>query len=81
MDNTLNYATILKQVIQDAVQHQPRLQNIQLHPICDLDSGHFLVLATGWDNHRPIHTILFHAHLTPPHITIQTDNFEDSLTQ
>jgi hypothetical protein len=41
----------------------PRLQAIQLYPVCDVDSGHFLILATGWDKQRWIDTILFHARL------------------
>jgi XisI protein len=81
MDYTLSYPQILKQVIQDAVQHQPRLQAIQLHPICDPESGHFLILAIGWHNEQRLDTILFHAHLSNQQIIIETDNFEDSLTQ
>ncbi|MFP4336288.1 MAG: hypothetical protein ACLFQP_00005, partial [Halothece sp.] len=38
-------------------------KNIDLnavHQICDLESGHFLVLATGWDKQRWLDIILFH---------------------
>ncbi|BAZ07944.1 XisI protein [Calothrix sp. NIES-3974] len=46
------YADILKKTVQEAVVNQPRLQAIQLYPVCDNESGHFLVLATGWDKQR-----------------------------
>lgn len=81
MDRTLCYADILKRTVQDAAIDQPRLQAIQLHPVCDTESGHFLVLATGWDKQRWMDAILFHARLVENRIIIEEDNFEESLTQ
>lgn len=81
MDNPLNYADILKQTLQTATSHQPRLQAIRLYPVCDLNSGHFLILATGWNKQRRIDTILFHAHLVNNKVVIEEDNFEEGLTQ
>ncbi|MGC1245970.1 MAG: element excision factor XisI family protein, partial [Spirulinaceae cyanobacterium] len=52
MDQKLSYADILKKTVQEAVINQPRLQKIKLYPVCDLESGHFLVLATGWNKQR-----------------------------
>jgi hypothetical protein len=65
MDNSLSYADILKKTLQEATRAQPRLQAIQLYPVCDVDSGHFLVLATGCDNQ----------------VVIEEDNFEEGLSQ
>ncbi|MFZ9739831.1 MAG: element excision factor XisI family protein [Prochlorotrichaceae cyanobacterium] len=81
MDQTLSYANILKRTVQEAVVNQPRLQAIKLYPICDTESGHFLVLATGWDKQRWMDTILFHGRLVGQKIIIEEDNFEESLTQ
>jgi hypothetical protein len=81
MDQTLSYADILKNAVQDAVVNQPRLQAIKLYSVCDTESGHFLVLATGWDKQRWMDTILFHAHLVDQKIIIEEDNFEESITQ
>jgi hypothetical protein len=81
MDQTLNYVDILKKTVQEAVANQPRLQAIKLYPVCDTESGHFLVLATGWDKQRWMDTILFHARLVGQHIIIEEDNFEESLTE
>jgi len=36
MDTTLNYAEILKKIVNDATIHQPSLQPIKLYPVCDL---------------------------------------------
>ena len=81
MDQTLSYIDILRKTVQEAVANQPRLQAIKLYPVCDIESGHFLVLATGWDNQRWMDTILFHARLVEQQIIIEEDNFEESLTQ
>lgn len=81
MDQTLNYADILKKTVQSAVVNQPRLQAIKLYPVCDTESGHFLVLATGWDKQRWMDTILFHARLAENKVVVEEDNFEESLTQ
>lgn len=81
MDQTMSYAEILKQTVKEAVANQPRLQTIKLYPVCDTESGHFLVLATGWDKQRWMDTILFHARLVGQKIIIEEDNFEASLTQ
>ena len=47
MDNSLKYSEILKKTVQEAASEQPSLQPIKLYPVCDLESGHFLVLATS----------------------------------
>lgn len=80
MDYLLNYADILKKTLQEAAIAQPRLQAIRLYPVCDTDSGHFLILATGWDKQRRIDTILFHARLVANQVIIEEDNFEEGLT-
>jgi hypothetical protein len=71
MDNSLSYADILKKTLQEATRAQPRLQAIQLYSVCDVDSGHFLILATGRDKQRWIDTILFHARLVDNQVVIE----------
>jgi XisI protein len=80
MDNALNYANIIQQTLQTATQHQPRLQAIRSYPVCDMEAGHFLVLATGWDKQQWINIILFQAHLVDQQVLIDEDNFEEGLT-
>ena len=80
MDRPLSYADILKKTVQAATVNQPRLQAIKLYPVCDRDSGHFLILATGWDKQRWLDTILFHARLVENQIIIEEDNLEEGLT-
>ena len=80
MDRSLSYADIIKKTLQEATKAQPRLQAIQLYPVCDTDSGHFLILATGWDKQRWIDAILFHARLVNSEVIIEEDNFEEGLT-
>lgn len=80
MECSLNYRDILKKTLQEATRNQPRLQAIQLYPVCDLDSGHFLAIATGWDKQRWIDVILFHARLVGDRVIIEEDNFEAGLS-
>ncbi len=80
MERSLSYADLLKKTLQEATRAQPRLQAIKLYPVCDRDSGHFLILATGWDKQRWINSILFHARLVDSQVMIEEDNFEEGLT-
>lgn len=84
MDNSLKYSEILKKTVQDAAIDQPSLQAIKLYPVCDAESGHFLVLATGWDKQRWMDSVLFHARLiekdnSDRQVIIEEDNFEEGL--
>jgi XisI protein len=80
MDNSLSYADIIENTLKEATKDQPRIQAIRLYPVCDRNSGNFLVMATGWDKKNWINTILFHACLVDDNITIEEDNFEEGLT-
>jgi XisI protein len=80
MDNSLSYADIIENTLKEATKDQPRLQSIRLYPVCDRNSGNFLIMATGWDKKDWINTILFHAYLVDRNITIEEDNFEEGLT-
>ncbi|GGA30952.1 element excision factor XisI family protein [Okeania sp. KiyG1] len=80
MDSSLNYLDILKKTVQEATRDQPSLQQIKLYPVCDFDSGHFLVVGTGLDKQGWIDFILFHARVVDRQVIIEMDNFEDGLT-
>lgn len=80
MDNSLSYADIIENTLQEATKDQPRLQSIRIYPVCDRASGNFLILATGWDKQSWLDTILFHAYLIDREVTIEEDNFEEGLT-
>jgi hypothetical protein len=49
MDNSLSYADIIENTLKEATKDQPRLQSIRLYPVCDRNSGNFLIMATGLD--------------------------------
>ena len=84
MDNSLNYAEIIKKIVNSATIDQPSIQAIKLYPVCDLESGNFVVLATGFDNQKWINNVIFHARLiekenSNSQIIIEEDNFEEGL--
>jgi hypothetical protein len=80
MDNSLDYAHLIQRTLVAAAEHQPSLQDIRVYPVCDRDSGQFLVMATGWDKQKWIDSILFHARLVDNKVIIEEDNFEEGLT-
>ena len=59
MDNTLNYADILTQVLRKESAIQPRLKTIKIIPVCDKESGQFLIIMTGWEKETWINTNRF----------------------
>lgn len=84
MDLTLSYAEILKKIVNDATVDQPSIQAIKLYPVCDVESGNFVVLATGFDKKGWMDVVLFHARLVEKDncdrkIIIEEDNFEEGL--
>ncbi len=84
MDTTLNYAEIIKKTVKDATIDQPSIQAIKLYPVCDVESGNFVVLATGFDKQKWMDSVIFHARLIEkdngdPQIIIEDDNFEEGL--
>jgi len=84
MSKSVDYSEILKKVVYDATIHQPSLQPIKLYPVCDLESGQFVVLATGFDKQKWVDFVLFHARLVEKdhsdrQVVIEEDNFEEGL--
>ncbi|NES80338.1 MAG: XisI protein [Moorea sp. SIO2B7] len=81
MDKSLKYTDILTKVLRKESAIQPRLQNIKFSSVCDKESGHFLIIATGWEKGIWSNTILFHARLVNSKIVIEDDNFEEGITE
>jgi hypothetical protein len=84
MSKPVDYSEILKRVVYDEIIHQPSIQAIKLYPVCDLESGHFVVLATGFDKQKWMDFVLFHARLiekdnSDRQVVIEEDNFEEGL--
>lgn len=80
MVQTLNYASLLEQVLRTEAKLQPGLQPITIAAVCDQQTGHFLLVATGWENHQRLDSMLFHARLAEGKIVIETDQTEEGLT-
>ncbi|MBD2148599.1 XisI protein [Pseudanabaena sp. FACHB-1277] len=84
MSKPVDYSQILKKVVYDATIHQPSIQPIKLYPVCDLESGQFVVLATGFDKQKWVDFVVFHARLiekdnSDRQVIIEEDNFEEGL--
>ena len=79
MDQTLNYADILTQIIREEGKLQPKHGPIRIAAVCDRDTGQYLLIATGWENKQRVDCILLHARLVEGKVVIETDNTEDGL--
>ncbi len=80
MAQTVNYADILANVVQAEGLLQPGLQPIKIAAVCDRQTGHFLLIATGWENNQRFDSILFHARLVHGKVIIESDYTEEGLT-
>lgn len=80
MDKAIKYADILSKTLRQQSAIQPRLQNLKISSVCDKETGHFLIIMTGWQKESWRDQILFHAHLIGDKIIIEDDNFEEGLT-
>lgn len=79
MDQTMNYADILTNIVREEGKHQFSIQPIRVASVCDRETGEFLLIATGWDNEEWVDNVLFHARLTDGMVIIETDNIEEGL--
>ena len=74
MDQAVNYADILEQVIREEGKLQPSFQpGLKIIPSCDRESGQYMLILTGWDKDGRHHSILFHAQLVGGKVMIETD--------
>ena len=74
MDQTLNYADILTQVIHEEGKLQPSFQpELKIVSSCDRETGQFLLIVIGWNKEQWRHHILFHAQLVDGKVSIETD--------
>lgn len=78
MDQTMNYADILTQVIHEEGKLQPSFQpRLKIVSACDRETGQFLLIIIGWDKDAWVHNILFHAQLIDDQVLIEVDRTED----
>lgn len=81
MDQAVNYGDILTCVLRERGALQPSLQPIRVSSVCDPETGRFLLVATGKSNAGRVEIILFHARLADGKVVIETDNFEEGLSE
>ena len=78
MDQAMNYADILTQVIHEEGKLQPSFQpELKIVSACDRETGQFLLIVVGWDKEHWQHSILFHAQLIDGEVIIEANNTED----
>jgi hypothetical protein len=80
MAQSVNYPDIITSVLREQAGIQPSLQPITIAAVCDPESGHFLLTATGWENKRRVEAIIFHARLADGLVVIEDDNTEEGLS-
>ena len=77
MDQAMNYADILTQVIHEEGKLQPSFQpSLKIVSSCGRETGQFLLIMVGWDKKHWQHSILFHAQLIDGKVIIEADMTE-----
>jgi XisI protein len=83
MDKTLKqaekierYRHSLRQVVMTQANVPRRPDQAMLAPICDDQSGNYLLMRIGWDRRGRAHNILFHLRLIDDQVFIEWDGLE-----
>jgi hypothetical protein len=79
MGNSQRYAEVLTKVLRQVAIEQPSLQDLKIRAVCDVESGQFLVIGTGWNQTAWRDLILFHAWLKDGKIVVEDNNFENMM--
>lgn len=80
MDRTINFASVIKQTIDNYVKERPIIdQDVSYKFIADAIEKQFQLVLMGWSNNTRIYHVLFHAEIINDKIWIQEDNTEESL--
>jgi hypothetical protein len=81
MDKVIRYRRILRRLVNEYARYQPSHGQIEPIPVCDLKNDNYLLIHTGWDNIRRVHSTVFHLRLRDGSILIEEDGLEHGITQ
>jgi hypothetical protein len=74
MDRVESYRAIIRRIIAEQAAVQPAAGNVELVPVCDDMSGHYLVLMVGWDGYDRIDAPVIHIRLHEGKVWLEEDN-------
>jgi XisI protein len=81
MDKVTSYRRILRRIINDYARYQPSHGQIEPIPVCDSKNDNYLLLHSGWDNIRRIHSTVLHLRLRNGKVLIEEDGLEHGVAQ
>jgi len=81
MDKVANYRRILRRLVNEYARFKPSHGQIEPIPVCDPKNDNYLLVHTGWDNIRRIHSTVLHLRLRDGKILIEEDGLEHGVAQ
>lgn len=79
MDRINRYLPLIEQVLTRYLERQYANGDIHNEPVFSRESGHYMVLSSGWQGARRIHTCLVHLKLHDGKIWIERDGTEHGI--
>ena len=81
VEKAARYRQLLRQVVHKQAKVPRRVDQAQLVPICDDETGNYLLMRIGWDRRGRAHNILFHLRLIDEQVLIEWDGIERGISR
>ncbi|HAI68892.1 MAG TPA: XisI protein [Gammaproteobacteria bacterium] len=79
MDTQANFASLIKQIINEYAQYEPFDGDIHSYVTYDDEHGNYALLEAGWQGDKYIHHTIIHVGFLDNKIWIHCDNTEDGI--
>jgi hypothetical protein len=74
MDKLNYYRQCLREFLTQYASYGSQDQNMETQLIFDIENDHYLLLRTGWDKKRRVHSCIFHFDIKDGKIWLQENN-------
>jgi len=81
MDKLERYRDILQAIVRQHAQFASSHGQIEALAICDVSSGNYLLIDTGWDKTGRVHAVVFHLRLVGDKIWLEVDGTTPGIAQ
>lgn len=74
MDKLNYYRQCLRKFLVDYAEHRSEEPNMETQVVFDQEHDHYLLLRTGWEQKRRVHSCIFHFDIKDGKIWLQENN-------
>jgi len=79
MASSLNYQTLIENILLDYAQYKPVYGEIEPQVVFDEERVRYTLLEMGWDKKKYVHDCIIHVELINEKIWIQSDGTENGI--